>query len=282
MSELRLSVVLAAILLGAVQPSYIQSRQMLSPESPCDPRLAQQNDDPQGYRLRGDRCEGIYIREVAGSLALSVVSFTESFEDFDPASSKNLRVEWPRFGNESMRLRAQGLTYKLHYRMDAIRPPGGTTYLWPSSLLGALGIKKSDIGIVGRTTQWVDGTKREIYLPLRITQEPNTASPRNYRLVLLSGEELKDVLLSLALVGQGGRGDAYLQKNKPLEYSYYPAEKPIPILLPELKAPGIYRLEIGAILARGGSSAATVWFYHPGNNATFKDNEEQLGAKYGR
>jgi hypothetical protein len=157
--------------------------------------------------------------------------------------------------------RAQGLTYKLHYRMDAIRPSGDTTFVWSSSLLGALGIRKQDLGIVCRTTEWVKGSKRDIYLPLRIGQEADPARSPNYRLVLLPGEELRDVLLSLALVGSDGRGDAYLQKDKSLGYSYYPAEKPITILLPELKAPGTYRLNIGAMLTRGGSSAETIRFY---------------------
>jgi hypothetical protein len=262
MNGFRIAVALTAILLRTISRSDVQSTPLRAEDSACDPHLVQPSDDPQGYRLRGDRCEGIYVREVAGSLALVVVSFTESFEDFDPSSTKNIEIEWARFGSESIRLRAHGLTYKLHYRMDAIRSPEETTYVWSSNLLGALGIRKQDIGIVGRTIQSVNGTKREVYLPLRISQQANPARSPTYRLVLLPGEELKDVLLSLAQLGRDGRGDVYLQKDKPLGYSYYPAERPVSILLPELNTPGVYRLDIGAVLARGGSSAETIWFYH--------------------
>jgi hypothetical protein len=61
----------------------------LAAESPCDPELRPPLDDLYSYRLRGDRCEGIYIKDVAGK-NLDLVSLTESFEDFVPGVDKSL------------------------------------------------------------------------------------------------------------------------------------------------------------------------------------------------
>lgn len=233
-------------------------------EGPCDPRLLQPKDDPQGYRLRGDRCEGIYIREVAGSSDLVVVSLTESFEDFDPTSYKNVMVEWQRFGSDAPRIRAQGLKYRLHYRMDTVRPPGSISYAWSPDLLAALKIKRQDIGIVGFTPQVVGNVPREVYLPLRVSQQTKGVRAPRYQVVLLPGEELSQVFLTLAQVGKDGSPATFLRKGEALGGSYYPADRPISVILPELNAPGIYYLEFGATLKQGGSSTESIWFYHAG------------------
>src|SRR5215813_174967 len=83
--------------------SDLGSGLVLPQQSPCDLQLSQPPTDPQGYRLRGDRCEGIYIKKVTGNLMLSVVSFTESFEDFDPRAAKDIHIEWARFGTSEIR-----------------------------------------------------------------------------------------------------------------------------------------------------------------------------------
>lgn len=232
--------------------------------SPCDPGLVQSNDDPQGYRLRGDRCEGVYIKEVAGSSELVVASFTESLEDFDPTSHKNVTIEWPALGADVIRIRAQGLRYRLHYRMDTIRPPGSKSYSWPPDLLAALHIRKQDIGIVGFTARLVGSVTREVYVPLRVSQQSKGVRSPRYQFVLWPGEELSQVFLSLAAVGKDGRATHFLRKGEALGRSYYPAERPIPITLPELKAQGIYYLEVGATFEQGGSSTESLWFYHAG------------------
>ena len=230
----------------------------------CDPGLVQSNDDPQGYRLRGDRCEGVYIKEVAGSSDLVVASFTESFEDFDPTSHKNVTVEWPALGADVVRIRAQALKYRLHYRMDTVRPPGSKSYAWSPDLLAALQIRRQDIGILGFTARLLGGVTREVYLPLRVSQQTKGARSRRYQFVLLPGQELSQVFLSLATVGKDGSVTTFLRKGETLGRSYYPAERPVSITFPELKAPGIYYLEVGATFEQGGSSTESLWFYHAG------------------
>jgi hypothetical protein len=232
-------------------------------EGHCDPLLRPSRDDPYGYRLREDRCEGIYIREVAGTTLL-VASLIESFEDFNPSASQNLQVEWPALGDANIRLRAQAFRHRLYYRMDSLRPAGNTTYTWSPNLLAAFNLKKGELGVVARTHFKVGATERDVYLPPRIKQQSKTSEGGNYQLVLLPGTEMTEVYLNLAAVKPDGSLGTFLKKDQALGYGYYPAERKITIILPELKTTGIYYLGISAALSGGGSHEEKLWFYHRG------------------
>ncbi len=225
----------------------------------CDPHLLQPPGNPYGYRLRGDRCEGIYVQEVSGA-PLSIVSWTSSFEDYDVGSHQPLMIEWDSPANGSVRLRALGLRRRLYYRMDAVRPAGKRSYAWPSDLLAAIGISKSELGIVCSTRTLVDRAEREVYLPLRIGRKQKQPQQGTYMLVLVPGVELKEIFLTLTAAGH----PEVLKNGTPLGYGYYPAERPIVIPVSGFKGRGIYHLEAGATLRGGGAATAELWLYHPG------------------
>jgi hypothetical protein len=230
----------------------------------CDPSLSQSADNPYGYRLRGDRCEGIYIKEV--STTILIASFTESFEDYDLNSGKALQVEWHKAsGNESVRLRSRGLRRRLYYRMDTVRPPGSTSYTWPLDILAALNLQRKDIGVVGLTRYAVGESERDVYIPLRIRQRGNLSQSGSYKLVLVPGVELTKMFISLVPVGTDGHPHAFLKADEALSLGFYPAERGIDIPLSGLTTPGICYLRIGATLSSGGTSTVEIWFYHPGS-----------------
>ena len=92
----------------------------------CDPELNEPSNDPYGYHLRGtnrDRCEGIYMRDVASN-PLLIASLTAWFEDFDPSTGADLTMEWRTPGDAGIHLRAYTLKHRLYYRMDSLRPAG--------------------------------------------------------------------------------------------------------------------------------------------------------------
>jgi hypothetical protein len=229
----------------------------------CDPSLEQPKENPYGYRLRGDRCEGMYVKQVASTILL-VASFTETFEEYDLSSNKDLVVEWKALGNEQVRLRGHGLRRKLYYRMDTVRSPEAQTFSWPVGLLAALAIPKQDIGVVGWTHYSAGKIEREIYLPLRINQKKGKSRLGTYTVVLLPGAELSEVYVSLATVGKDGHPETFLRDGIALGYNYYPADRRIDIPISDLKAPGLYYVEIGAKLKTGGSATVEFWMYHSG------------------
>ncbi len=231
----------------------------------CDPYLEHDTVNAYGYRMRDDRCEGIYIREVSSSI-LRIASFTESFEDYDLNLSKDIMIEWNKSPGENVvRLRAQGLKRRLYYRMDTIRPAGNTSFAWSTAILTALKLQQKDIGAVGFTNYSVGNTDRDVYIPLRIKQKGNPAQNGNYKLVLLPGVELKEVFLSVAPVGIDGRLKTFIKDSDALGYGFYPADRGIEVSISGLKEPGIYYVGIGAILGSAGSYSLELWFYHAGN-----------------
>ena len=82
-----------------------------------------------------------------------------------------------------------------------------------------------------------------------------------YQLVLVPGSELKEVYLSLAQVGADGQPRSFVMSDRPLGKGYYPAERGILIEIPEIKAPGVYYLEVGATNRYGGLTTQRMWFY---------------------
>jgi hypothetical protein len=251
------------VLVGFLLFARSSSRLVSAQQSPCDPNLTQLGQNPQGYRLRGDRCEGIYIQPVSGSTTLLVASFTEFFEDFDPSLSGQLSVEWSPPADTSIHLRAYALREKLYYQMDTLVAGGKTTYLWPAGVLNALHLSRQDIGVVGFTEYYVGGENRILYVPLSIRAK-NQEPKQGYQLVLLPGAELKEVFISLAQVGTDGQPHSFLISDRPLGKGYYPAERGILIEIPRLKTPGVYYLEIGATSRYGGPITQRMWFYQAG------------------
>lgn len=232
--------------------------------SPCDPTLKVSQTDQYGYRLRGDRCEGRYIQEVANTV-LSITSLTESFEQYDLDSGKDLHIEWmpPPFPAKSLQIRAQSLKDGLFYQMDASPPVKKRNYRWPISLLKALDISQNNIGVLGWTWDMRE-RGRKIYLPLRIKQQQPSSRPSPcYQVTLWPGRELSEVYVTLAPVVQGNLGPL-LKDEEPLEWNYYPAMRRITVPLPILKKPGLYYLNIAATQEIGGSVEVELYFYHAG------------------
>jgi hypothetical protein len=230
----------------------------------CDPYLKQRPTDPLGYRLRGDRCEGLYIAEV-GSTALHIASFTRSVDDYDPAQREHLLLRWSAPNPGAIQLQAMGLRPRLYYRMDTARASDPPVYRWPTNVLADLKITRKDLGIVARTRLPVGSADRAVYLPLSIGGG-QAAATQSYKAVLWPGRELTEVFVSVAPVGADGRPGPYV-RDGPLKYGYYPADRGVTVDLPMSALPGrgVYYLLLAATLQGGGSSSVEGWFYHPGS-----------------
>jgi hypothetical protein len=206
----------------------------------------------------------VYAREVAGGADLLLVSLTESFADFDPAGVDSLPIAWTAPVYQSVRLRSYSLRRKLYFRMDSRRSAGDTSYQWPTNLLRALRLSRSDIGVVAWVVLPVGETTRDVYVPVRIRGKGDSAPPRRLEMMLLPAAELTEVFVSLATVRADGGVGTYLQRDQPLGHGFYPAERGIRIPLPAVKASGTYLVEIGATLREGGAVTTRFWLHHVG------------------
>lgn len=229
----------------------------------CDALLDRTPDSPMAYKDRGDRCEGLYIKQVA-STTLLIASFTESFEEFDPASGKALRIEWAKVpGNPNLHLRAHGLKRRLYYRMDAAALNGISHYDWPSDILASLGVHRSDIGVVGISRSRVGTVEHDIYVPLQIRQATDATRTDTYKLIVVPGVELQELYLSVDALTGDGRVSRVLKEGQPLGYGFYPAERGVEIPVSGMTGAGLYRVRIGATVRSGGTSTVELWFLQP-------------------
>ena len=230
----------------------------------CDSLVATQASDPLRYRQRGDRCEGVYGQNVAGSSTLRVASLVESLEAFDDTSSAPLRVEWTAPAGEAVTLRASAIRAGLYYRMETAHPIAGSSFTWPSDVRRPLRISSADIGVTGSASMPIGDARREVLVPLRISQRRPPARSSSYRLTLWPTVGLSEVFVTVAATGADGAPTRYLQRDAKLGYGVYPAERPIVVRLPALSERGVYLVRVAA--TREGSGAATRSFllYHAG------------------
>jgi hypothetical protein len=229
----------------------------------CDGAVEGRKGDPNTYRLRGDRCEGTYAQKVSGSSRLLIASVVESFEAIDDSSPLSLNVAWTPTP-QPVALRAYSIRPNLFYRMETVRPAPATTYAWPTDVIRALDITNADIGVVGTTSRDVGGTQRTVVVPLRISQKRAAVRSTRYRVTVWPSQELKDVFVTVALLGADGKPKTYVQRDENIAYGFYPAERGIDITLKALTTRGAYLVRVGATLASGGSATEQFTLYHAG------------------
>jgi len=229
----------------------------------CD-SLPVRSSDPLHYRQRGDRCEGVYGREVGGSSELRLVGLVEHLERFDDTASVPLHVEWTPPAEGAVTLRVSPIRAGLYYRMGTARPVAGTRYDWPSEVRKQLRIGSTDIALLGSTPMTLGGTQHEVFVPLRVTQHRPAASSPTYRLTLWPAVGLSEVYVTVATTGADGAPARYLQRDEKLGYGFYPAARAIDVRLPPLPKRGVYFVRIAATREAGGGATRTFLVYHAG------------------
>jgi hypothetical protein len=222
-----------------------------------------------GYRQRGDRCEGLYAQQVSGTTVF-LASLTEVFDEYDLQSADALTVQWslPPTSIAGLQLRAETLKRGRYYRMDTTLPPKAEVYRWPSGLLRAEQIARRELGAVGWTRATIGDVVDDVFVPLRIQEHDRVPRCGTYEVVLWPGEQLAEVYVSLAPVRADGRLGPFVRRDS-LNYGFYPAESQIKFLLKqvEIGSPGIYYLKISARLGGGGTSTKEYWVYLSGGAA---------------
>lgn len=230
----------------------------------CDSLVTTRASDPLRYRQRGDRCEGVYGKSVSGSSTLRVAALVESLESFADSSTLPLRVEWTAPPGDSVTVRASALRAGLYYRMETAHPIVGSRFVWPADVRAPLRLSSADIGVTGVIATSIGGERREVLVPLRISQRKAPVRSASYRLTLWPTVGLSEVYVTIAAIGADGAPTRYLQRDEKLGYGYYPAERPIVVRLPALAERGVYLVRFAATREGGGSATRDVLLYHAG------------------
>lgn len=226
----------------------------------CDAALKQVSDSSVAYRLRSDRCEGLYAQAVA-TTSLHVASFTSFAETLDLSAGKTLLVGWTFPTTGTVRVRAEVMRYQLHYQMDTAQPALNRFYVWPTDMLAQFGVKQSELGVSAKLSYPVLGTNEDLYIPVTITQRAQP-SKSDLKITLIPGAELSRVSVSFRPVVNGQLG-AFIFRNQQRKETYFAAFQPFNIEIRPPKTAGIYLLQVGALLRVGGSTSINVWFYNP-------------------
>ena len=227
----------------------------------CDEALARLASGANGYRARGDRCEGVYSRPVAGT-TLFLASFTQIFDEYNPAAVDTIRIGWSAPAGSSVQLRAETIRRGRYYRMDTRREVGESGYAWPGRLLASERIGSAELGIVGTTRVRLGSQQLLVYLPLAVRAGGRERTCGDYLLKLAPGVRLAEVEVTLARLGEDGTPAAILRENLPLRLGFYPPERAIPVRLTraELAEPGLYLLKVGARFPNSTRIASQEYF----------------------
>ena len=145
---------------------------------PCDPGLRSPAQSPYANGPRGDRCEGVYVKQVGGTV-LAIASLTSSFEKYAPDSIKELHFTWSAPSDSGLYIRVRGVQPNLYYGMDAMRPGGTSRYTWPATILSSLKISQQDIGALAWTRRSIGGALRPVYVPLQSRDRIRSLKARN-------------------------------------------------------------------------------------------------------
>lgn len=232
----------------------------------CDPSLVARARAVQrlAYSSRGDRCEGLYAQDVASGTVLTPISFTASFEDFDPSVVKRLFLTWPDVGNNLVYVRAQSRRPKFYYRMDAVQSPGQTRFEWKTDLLAEFKLRQTDLGVMAWTPRRIGDVEQPVHVPLRIGAGREAAAGKEYALILVPGAELDDVYHALLAIDARGQPLHQVGSRRELGLGFYPAGRSFRVTIAVPAKVGLYRLDVDAGLRNGTTASIHLMFLHPG------------------
>lgn len=231
----------------------------------CAPGVRQRPDseDPVGYHLRGDRCEGRYEEPLAAE-TLRAVGLTEGAVEEALASGAVLDLAWPATPHGgATALTATALEPRTYYRMDTCLASGTQTYRWPSGMVSSLGLEVGEVAVAAKTEWPVEGRDREVLLPVRVGRGGPAPRASTYTLWLLPGEELREIWVRIDSAADVAADRQ--QTTTALQASFYPAGYRVKVPVPKPETAGLYRVRLTFETTAGDPGGREVWLYHDGS-----------------
>ena len=216
-------------------------------QTPCDSELVRQanpNDRDRYSQREKDRCEGVYLQQVSGTIGeLLVVSLTTAGARLAQWPSNGaLPLRWNFFAASSeVHIQAFPIVPRKHFRMDVVRGAVESpveSYDWNTNLVAKY-LAPSEAGLVSWTLAQINGRRQRVYLPMAVGTSAVPKGP--YRLTLVPPTDLSEVYLTVAGIAPGEKP---LRTHTPLKFGSYPANQKIEVDLPPLPKAGLYRVEL--------------------------------------
>ena len=142
-------------------------------EPPCD-RAIRPVQSEAGYKLRTNRCEGLYVSSISAP-GLELVSLLRGKIRYDLQRQAQLVVQAPSspsIGSGQIHIRGVALPLKTYYRMAAVLDKSGRMN-WPvGDVLLPLGLHQGSIGAFG----WLETDRGDLLVPLRVTSEGSAST----------------------------------------------------------------------------------------------------------
>ncbi|HSS48746.1 MAG TPA: hypothetical protein VLX28_07360 [Thermoanaerobaculia bacterium] len=233
-------------------------------DSFCDPALTENTKGTTTYKMRGDRCEGIFAQQVS-SPHIEIRSLVGTLQSFDPKKDSEVVLSWtaPPGNNRDVQLRAFSFKPLVYYRMDTRVPFARSTYRWPTDVLGSAGLGQADLGLLAWTELLgTEGTKRVVYLPLR-TGTGSSRGDSGYTVKFLPSTRLIEVRVKVSRLDGQGKASDVLRDEKLIDEYYAPSE-PADFSTSKLGPAGFYRITITARPKTGLPIVQDIDLYHPG------------------
>jgi hypothetical protein len=232
-------------------------------ESFCDPSIPQSGTGTMTYRMRGDRCEGIFAQQVS-SPHLEIRSLVGSFQPFDPKRDSELVLVWkaPPGNRADVRLRAFSFKPGTYYRMDTRVHPDHSNFHWPTVVLDSEGLGRADLGLLAWTEiPDPEGTKNAVYLPLSTGA---SKTREGYTVTFLPSTRLSEVHVKIDRLAGQGSAPAVVRDDKLID-DYYAPNEPAAFPTGKLGPAGFYRITITALPKAGNPIILDFVLYHSGD-----------------
>jgi hypothetical protein len=229
----------------------------------CDPALTVPTGTELGYRLRGERCEGVYAQGLSAGSELTIIGLMARASDLEFRSVSNVQVRWRPVAGQNVRIQAHSLRWRTYYRMDTVRPGTSTVFRWPTSILGPLQLRQREIAVLA----WIDvpgSTRGRIHLPIRMDTASQTRSIASYQLTVVPGTDFSAVRMTLRRRTPDGSTETIGNPDVELGLGSYPARRPFPVLIP-LRGTllvGEYEVELTGQRTGGGWASTSFRFRH--------------------
>jgi hypothetical protein len=134
---------------------------VVAQEIRCEPLPALQGD--LGYRLRDDRCEGLYVRDIASNVRLIALSSTTIVRAPGPGK---LVVSVPsHVPGGRYRVRVQSLDPQVNYQLDSWL--SNHTFQWPDTIVAGAPIAREKLGALAWRAE-----DTELYVPASTPTAP--------------------------------------------------------------------------------------------------------------